>query len=197
VLGGEVAKDWRAQQSLQARFGALLNPAHDPWPLPRTHVHKTHLVPRAQGVFWAGAALLAVPVAFHTRMADHAHAADALQGDALDQPSAAAAAAAAGLPTPAAQLDFGGRVQLLAFCGFEVGIGGGGAQSGAPRRMRQTTPPGPAEPRSIPSSCATGPGRPARVEVLPTTPAEHPAHLSCANTAAPRLPPSNPPPPRS
>ncbi|GBF98595.1 molybdate-anion transporter-like [Raphidocelis subcapitata] len=81
-----------------------------------------------QGVFWAGAALLAVPAAYHTQLADHARASDALLGESsafeLEQAGAAAAAAAvAGLPTPAAQLDMGGRVQLLAFCGFEVLIG--------------------------------------------------------------------------
>ena len=44
---------------------------------------KTHLpwggLP--QGVFWAGAALLAVPVLYHTRMVDHASAADVLEGE--------------------------------------------------------------------------------------------------------------------
>jgi hypothetical protein len=122
-----------------------------------------------QGVFWAGAVLLFVPVVYHTRMADHAAEADVLQGKlhALERHHTAAAAAAAmgaevlsgagalapgaagghgavatifgaaaGMPppppppsarshaaaaaAPAAQLDAGGRVQLLAFCGFEV-----------------------------------------------------------------------------
>ena len=93
-----------------------------------------------QGVFWAGAALLAVPALYHTRRADHALPADVFEADGPHSAAAAAAAAAGppsaspglglaagggggGAPAAAAQLDFGGQVQLLAFCGFEVLIG--------------------------------------------------------------------------
>ena len=124
-----------------------------------------------RGVFWAGAALLAVPAAYHTRVADRAAAADVLEAGEpqylhrlAQHRGAAAAAAAAGIggggggaggplagnvsslwlsPSPGsssggssaappaslaaaaavADLDAGGRVQLLAFCGFEVLIG--------------------------------------------------------------------------
>lgn len=133
----------------------------------------TRLEAVLRGVFWAGAALLAVPAAYHTRMHDRAAAADVFLegaeggaaaliggggagGGGHTVAKAAAAAAAAGAaaaarnasvlagaaaaallspsptPTPlpstaaastAAQLDAGGKVQLLAFCGFEVLIG--------------------------------------------------------------------------
>lgn len=95
-------------------------------------------------MFWAGAALLAVPVLYHTRLADHAVAADVLQGevhswearahvagrgaggDTVGTQQAlqlAAGGGSAALPAAAVtpRLDVGGRVQLLAFCGFEVG----------------------------------------------------------------------------
>ncbi|KAI8466633.1 MAG: hypothetical protein J3K34DRAFT_387375 [Monoraphidium minutum] len=90
-----------------------------------------------QGVFWAGAALLAVPVAYHMRLADTAASADVLLGevhpvergyhatrhiDAGGQHGGGYGGAHGG-ELPAAQLDAGGRVQLLAFCGFEVLIG--------------------------------------------------------------------------
>ena len=95
-----------------------------------------------QGVFWAGAVLLFVPVMYHTRLADHALPADVLEGEqhtfemqrlahaagegssrggsTVGQLSVHPGAAGAG---GTSQLDVGGRVQLLAFCGFEVSLG--------------------------------------------------------------------------
>lgn len=102
-------------------------------------------MPAVQGVFWAGAVLLFVPVMYHTKMADHAMPADVFEGEPhvleVQLPSApqhspslgrssgngsSMSAAALGGPVVAAQLDMGGRVQLLAFCGFEVRSGGKG-----------------------------------------------------------------------